>query len=56
MYAKSPSRSSMTQITLASTLKKKSIIGIFSTIEAFDKEFTDVDEGLLPLDNIGIEK
>lgn len=32
--------------------KKKSLLEVLSTLEPLDEEFPDVDEGLLPLDNI----
>ncbi len=31
---------------------KKSLIEVLSTLEPLDEDFPDIDEGLLPLDNI----
>ena len=33
-------------------LKKKSLLETFATLEDIEEDFPDVDEGLLPLDNI----
>ena len=35
-------------------LKKKSLLETFATLEDIEEEFPDVDEGLLPLDNISM--
>ena len=35
-------------------LKKKSLLETFATLEDIEEEFPDVDEGLLPLDNIDL--
>ena len=32
--------------------KKKSLLEVFATLEDIEEDFPDVDEGLLPLDNI----
>jgi len=37
---------------IISPIKKKSLIETLSTLEPLDEEFPDVDEGLLPLDDI----
>ena len=33
-------------------IKKKSLLEILSTLEPLNEDFADVDEGLLPLDDI----
>ena len=35
-----------------SPIQKKSLLQTLSTLEALDEDFADVDEGLLPLDDI----
>lgn len=35
--------------------KKKSLLEVFVNLDDIDEEFPDVDEGLLPLDDIEIE-
>lgn len=37
---------------IISPIKKKSLLETLSILEPFDEEFPDVDEGLLPLDDI----
>jgi antitoxin VapB len=39
-------------IAIISPIKKKSLLETLSTLEPLDEEFPDVDEGLLPLDDI----
>ncbi|MCF4966444.1 type II toxin-antitoxin system Phd/YefM family antitoxin [Nostoc sp. CMAA1605] len=39
-------------IAIISPIKKKSLLETFSTLEPLDEDFPDVDEGLLPLDDI----
>ncbi|PMB47007.1 prevent-host-death family protein [Fischerella thermalis CCMEE 5201] len=39
-------------IAIISPIQKKSLLETFSTLEPLDEEFPDVDEGLLPLDDI----
>lgn len=34
--------------------KKKSLLEVFANLDDIEEEFPDVDEGLLPLDNIEI--
>lgn len=41
---------------IISPVKKKSLLQILSTLEPLDEEFPDVDEGLLPLDDINLSK
>ncbi|NEN88904.1 MAG: type II toxin-antitoxin system Phd/YefM family antitoxin [Okeania sp. SIO3H1] len=41
---------------IISPVKKKSLLQTLSTLEPLDEEFPDVDEGLLPLDNINLSK
>lgn len=33
-------------------LKKKCLLEVFATLEDIEEDFPDVDEGLLPLDNV----
>lgn len=35
-------------------VKKSSLLGLLATWEPLDEEFPDVDQGLLPLDDIGL--
>ena len=37
---------------IISPIQKKSLLQTLSTLEPLDEEFSDVDEGLLPLDDI----
>ncbi|NMG18283.1 type II toxin-antitoxin system Phd/YefM family antitoxin [Brasilonema bromeliae] len=37
---------------IISPIKKKSLLQTLSTLEPLEEEFPDVDEGLLPLDDI----
>ncbi|MEH2360648.1 type II toxin-antitoxin system Phd/YefM family antitoxin [Nostoc sp.] len=37
---------------IISPIKKKSLLETLSTLEPLDEDFADVDEGLLPLDDI----
>ncbi|YAF94358.1 MAG: type II toxin-antitoxin system Phd/YefM family antitoxin [Nodularia sp. CChRGM 3473] len=39
-------------IAIISPIQKKSLLETFSTLEPLDEEFPDLDEGLLPLDDI----
>lgn len=39
-------------IAIISPIQKKSLLQTLSTLEPLDEEFPDVDEGLLPLDDI----
>ncbi|NES63862.1 MAG: type II toxin-antitoxin system Phd/YefM family antitoxin [Okeania sp. SIO2D1] len=41
---------------IISPLKKKSLLQTLSTLESLDEDFPDVDEGLLPLDDINLPK
>ncbi|MBE9008128.1 type II toxin-antitoxin system Phd/YefM family antitoxin [Fortiea sp. LEGE XX443] len=40
------------EIAVISPIKKKSLLEALSTLEPLDEDLGDVDEGLLPLDNI----
>ena len=35
-------------------LRQKSLLKVLSTLESLDEDFPDIDEGLLPLDDIEI--
>jgi antitoxin VapB len=37
---------------IISPIHKKSLLATLSTLESLDEDFADVDEGLLPLDDI----
>ncbi|MBR8835703.1 MAG: type II toxin-antitoxin system Phd/YefM family antitoxin [Stigonema ocellatum SAG 48.90 = DSM 106950] len=37
---------------IISPIKKKSLLEIFATLDDIEEDFPDVDEGLLPLDDI----
>ncbi|KAF3888313.1 MULTISPECIES: type II toxin-antitoxin system Phd/YefM family antitoxin [Nostocales] len=37
---------------IISPIQKKSLLATLSNLELLDEDFADVDEGLLPLDNI----
>lgn len=39
-------------LAIISPIKKKSLLETLSTLEPLDEDFPDVDEGLLPLDDI----
>ncbi len=39
-------------LAIISPIKKKSLLEVFANLEDIDKEFPNVDEGLLPLDEI----
>ncbi|MBD2493576.1 type II toxin-antitoxin system Phd/YefM family antitoxin [Nostoc sp. FACHB-280] len=39
-------------LAIISPIKKKSLLETFSTLEPLDEEFPDVDEGLLPLEDV----
>ncbi|MDM9580657.1 MULTISPECIES: type II toxin-antitoxin system prevent-host-death family antitoxin [unclassified Nostoc] len=41
---------------IISPIKKKSLLETLSTLEPLDEDFADVDEGLLPLDDIEFSK
>lgn len=41
---------------IISPIKKKSLMETLSTLEPLDEDFADVDEGLLPLDDIEFSK
>ena len=41
---------------IISPIKKKSLLEALSTLEPLDEDFADVDEGLLPLDDIEFSK
>ena len=41
---------------IISPVKKKSLLQTLSTLEPLDEDFPDVDEGLLPLDEIDLSK
>ncbi len=41
---------------IISPVKKKSLLQTLSTLEPLDEDFADVDEELLPLDNIDLSK
>ncbi|MDJ0516082.1 MAG: type II toxin-antitoxin system Phd/YefM family antitoxin [Okeania sp. SIO2F4] len=41
---------------IISPVKKKSLLQTLSTLEPLDEDFPDVDEGLLPLDDIDLSK
>ena len=37
---------------IISPIKKKSLLEVFATLDDIDEDFPDIDEGLLPLDEI----
>jgi len=39
-------------LAIISPIKKKSLLEVFANLEDIDEEFLNVDEGLLPLDEI----
>lgn len=39
-------------LAIISPVKKKSLLEAFANLEDIDEDFADVDEGLLPLDDI----
>ncbi|MFN7850631.1 MAG: type II toxin-antitoxin system Phd/YefM family antitoxin [Dolichospermum sp.] len=39
-------------LAIISPIKKKSLLEVFANLEDIDEEFPNVDEGLLPLDEI----
>jgi antitoxin VapB len=41
-------------LAIISPVKKKSLLEVFANLEDIDEDFPDVDEGLLPLDDIEI--
>ncbi|MBE9235130.1 type II toxin-antitoxin system Phd/YefM family antitoxin [Anabaena aphanizomenioides LEGE 00250] len=41
-------------LAIISPVKKKSLLEAFANLEDIDEDFPDVDEGLLPLDDIEI--
>ncbi|MEH2011893.1 type II toxin-antitoxin system Phd/YefM family antitoxin [Nostoc sp.] len=43
-------------IAIISPIKKKSLLETLSSLEPLDEDFANVDEGLLPLDDIQFEK
>jgi antitoxin VapB len=43
-------------LAIISPVKKKSLLQTLSNLEPLDEDFADVDAGLLPLDDIELEK
>ncbi|MBC5794139.1 type II toxin-antitoxin system Phd/YefM family antitoxin [Sphaerospermopsis sp. LEGE 00249] len=41
-------------LAIISPVKKKSLLEVFANLEDIDEDFPDVDEGLLPLDDMEI--
>jgi antitoxin VapB len=43
-------------LAVISPIQKKSLLQTLSTLESLDEDFADVNEGLLPLDDIDLSK